>query len=490
MSHTSFFSRALVALFSLILLASMAFGQNLNLNGGTQSLSGTWNVKGNVNNNNASGTYTFSGTVNLNGTTSAQDVGGTTATQPLVFANLNAVGTQIKNQQATVSVNTAFVINSGAAYNVLDNTLNFGGTTAVTSGTFDASNASSIVNYTSGSSQTVLSSTYGGTLGLQGAGAKTLAGDVTTAIVTQAGGSGALTVNNNLTVNGNSASTLTSVADVEATKALTYSGTNTLTIETLTDNTGTIDLTDASGTGVIAFTTAVTNGGGLIRATNNGTLDFNVDVDNTGGTIQLQSTSKATLAGNFTAVGTLTFPTGTFVTFDGAGAQNVPGVSFGTLRTLGATTTKTALAGITVLDAFDNGGIANNAVTFDFSTFTHTLPVLANLDNTAGTVQFGGTANGVLFSTGTVDYNAASGDQVIKGHATNRYSILTLTGGGSKTVADADLDVTTDAGLTVSSGVELVVEGTRSLTVGYTSGDLTLASGSTVTNNGTITVGN
>jgi len=175
MNATRIVTRATMAMVTLFLVATMAMGQNLNLSGGAATLSGTWNVRGNINNNSATGVKTFSGTVNLNGTSSSQNVGGTTATEALSFATLNAVGTQAKNQQVQVSVTAAFTVNSGQAYVVGPEILNFGGTTVVTSGSFDASSASSAVNYTSGSAQTVLASTYGGTLGLSGAGPKDLA---------------------------------------------------------------------------------------------------------------------------------------------------------------------------------------------------------------------------------------------------------------------------------------------------------------------------
>jgi len=484
MKHASFLRRGANIAFALFLFLGFAMSQNLNLNGsGNTNLGGTWHVKGNISNASASGTYGFTGTVDLDGTVS-QTVGGTS--NAINFATLNASGGTSKAWTTSSTVSAALSSSgSGTIVDIGTQTLTLGGTISVSSsGTYDFADPSSEVIYNGSGQQLYGASgfTYG-KLTMNGGGAYTMAGDITAVgAVTQSAGS--ITIGSNFTINTSSSSSFLQISTVSATKSLTNAGVGTTSIATLSANAGNIEATAGS----FQFTTAVTNDAGTIYG-NGGTLDFNTDIANAGGTIQLASAGSATFAGSFSSVGTLTFPTGTFVTFDGAGPQNVPGVSYGTLSTDGTGTKKTALAAITVLDAFDNGGASDHAVEFDFSTFTHTLPSLANLHNDGATVDFGGTNNGVLFTTGTVDYNAGSGDQILKGDASNHYATLVLSGGGTKTVADADADVTSNAGLTINNGVTLVVEGTRTLTVGYTSGDLNIEDGAGVTNNGVITVG-
>jgi len=476
MNATRIISRAMMAVVTLFLVAAVAMGQNLNLSGGSATLTGTWNVRGNVNNNSATGVKTFSGTVNLNGTTSAQNVGGTTASQALVFANLNAVGTQVKDQKVQVTVTTAFDINSGAAYNVAANTLNFGGTTTITSGTFNASNASSVVNYTSGAAQAVLSSTYGGTLGLSG-GAKTLGGDVSAGVLNQTAGS--ITVNNNLTLTGTSSSSFLTITDISATKTLLKNATGTLTVGTLSANSGIISLTAA---GTINFTGAAASAGQINASA--GTIDFDAGFNNTGGTLNLSASGAAAIfGGSFTsqtAAGTLTLASGTTVTYDGGSAQNAAGASYHHLVMSGAGV-KTALGNLTV-----GGNFTNTSATTDVDTYT--LAVTGSTTNTGGTVRFGGTTNGIAINAGTVEYNG--GDAVTQTIGAGTYATLTLsrksgTGVAAKTIAN---------GATVTTTGSMSVPVETSLTLGNSSSVLNVNGDfnvdGDVTNNGTITVGN
>lgn len=475
MDATRMFSRALVAIVSLFLVAGLAMGQHLNLSGGNATLSGTWNVKGNINNNTATGVKTFSGTVNMNGTTAAQNVGGTTATQALVFATLNAVGNQVKDQKVTVTVNTAFTNNSGQAYNVGANTLNFGGTTANTSGTFNASNGSSIVNYTSGAAQAVLASTYGGTLGLSG-GAKTLGGAVLAAVVNQTAGS--ITVNNDLTITGTSASSFQTITDITATKTLLKNATGTLTVGTLSANAGTISMTAA---GTINFTGSATSTS-LISASA-GTIDFDATFTNTGGTLDL-SGGQAIFGGSFAsqaASGTLTLASGTTVTYDGGSDQNAAGANYHHLIMTGAGI-KTALAGVNV-----GGNFTNNSATTDMDTYT--LAITGTKSNTGGTVKFGGTNNGVVFATGTVEYNGGDGiTQTIKAgtYATLLLSRKSGAGTAAKQIAGDDV-VTTTGSMTVPVETSLLLAAGTGSTALNVNVDFNVDGA--VTNNGTITVG-
>ena len=489
-------SRALVAFVAILFVASLSMGQNLNLNGGGGTMTGTFNVKGNINTTSATGAYTFSGTMNLNGTgtTLVQTIasgGGTFATKAISFNNLNAgSGATAKSvaQAGIITVSNAFVLNtagSGGNYAVGGNTLNFGGTVTNTAGTFDASSTSSIVNYTSGSAQAVFASTYGGTLGLSGAGAKTLGGNVTAAIVSHTAASGALTLNNNLTINGTSASTLDAIT-VNSAKILDVTNTGGLTITTLTaNNGGTIRKTTTAGT--ITFTNNVATAGTITASA--GTLTFSGTADAaSGGTISLTGSATANFASDLTkSAGTLSFAGTSLVNFTGTGAQNIQApISFysATMSGGGAKTFNTSGQTIT----FASGGTFNNAdQTTDFG--TNTLSIAgATMSQSTGTVKFGGASNGVLFTSGTVEYNGTV-TQLIAGHASNKYQTIVLSGTGQKNVTVAAGTVNTTGALTVGNGVTLNVDAASGGGVVIVEGDLSVNGNGTITNAGTVTVG-
>ena len=483
MNATRIVTRATMAMVTLFLVATMAMGQNLNLSGGAATLSGTWNVRGNINNNSATGVKTFSGTVNLNGTSSSQNVGGTTATEALSFATLNAVGTQAKNQQVQVSVTAAFTVNSGQAYVVGPEILNFGGTTVVTSGSFSASNASSTVNYTSGSAQTILASTYGGTLGLSGAGPKDLAAATSAAVVSHTASSGALTVDENLTITGTGASSLDAIS-VTASDILDVQGSGGATIANLTSNAGTIQKTSNAGT--ITFSQAALTNAGTITASL-GALTFSGDVTNSGGSavLSLTGTGVANFAEDLTnSGGTLTLNTsGTQVNYTGTVAQSVAPATYYTLAMTGSGV-KTAAGNVTIETggSFDNG-----TATTDMDTYTLSGPSLSQA--AGGTMRFGGATNGVVFSTGTVEYNGGDGlTQTITAgtYATLVLSRKTGTNPAAKQIT-GDATVTTTGNMTVPTTTSLTLLAGSGSTALNVNGDFNVDGD--VTNNGTITVG-
>ena len=475
---------ALVFLMTLILSVSLTFGQNIKLKGSGGTIGGTVNVKGDIDNELSSGAYTFSGTVNLDGTTGTQDIGGTTTVQTLSFATLNAVGSVVKDVLVTTTVGTAFTLNSGAAFNVNDNTLNFGGTTTSTSGTFDASNASSIVNYTSGSGQTVLASTYGGTLGLSGAGAKTLGGATTAAIVNHTAASGAFTVGNTLAINGSSASSLDAIV---VSSTLTHSGSNTLTIANVTDLTGGTITNTSSGT--TTFSQAALNTGTGTVSASDGALTFagDIDVSNAGGNFSVSGDATATFAENFTnsGGGGISFggtSTAIYNNSTGSNIQTVLGTPYVNLTINGAGDTTFATGGKKQVNAA--------------LSVSGTLTIAANnvLDMQSNTLGGGFTGansgrimwaagNSFVAGTGVTEFYSGSAGTVA---ANTGYGRLWFTGSGTKTISGT---VTAGPGSGLGTGVmvanNLTVDGTGVLTV---NGDLDVEASGSITNTGSITV--
>lgn len=395
--------RGLAVMLLISLFTVLGISQNVVVSsGGTFGGAGTYNIKGNINTSGAGGAVSFSGTVNLNGTTQQQL--GVSGSNGLTFATLNAVGTSIKQADVSVAVTDALTVNSGQNLDIQANTLTLSGTSTLTSGSVDVSDAGSTVVFNqTGGGQVALGLTYAGALTLSGTSTKTFsaAGSVAGAF-SHSGGD--LTVNQDLTVSSATPSFAT-IADVSATKTLTLSGTGAksitavtstnatgtidhtgasglLTIATLTNNLGTINAgaggvtftngatnngainggagavtfsstlaqsagTITAGSGDIAFGGVVTIDGGTITSGSAGNvLDFNANIVNTAAAnITLTGAGEATINGSVNPTG-LSFASGSLVTFDG-GAQTVPGVTFGNL-TIAGSAAKTSGANIGV----------------------------------------------------------------------------------------------------------------------------------------------
>jgi hypothetical protein len=315
---------------------------------------------------------------------------------------------------------------------------------------------------------------------------------------------------------------IATVTDVAATGTI-KNGSGTLTITNLTNNHGTIEastnngpmtFTNAAvntgaitgGSGLVAFSNALTtagavtagsgnvtvaalatiNTGGSITAGTGTALTFNGNVNNaaTGG-IALTGSGQSTFNGaTFTNTGTLSFGGTSTVFYSRAGAQDVATASYYDFRTTGSGT-KTPGGALTVTNNFDNGGAGNAAVTLDMTTFALTLP--ATVDNTNATVQFGGNNNGRIIATGTVDYNATTGTQIVQGHATLTYANLLFSGSGStKEISNASStgQVKTTANLSINAGVTANVLNDGTLYV--LGGDLTV--NGSLSNDGTVIV--
>jgi hypothetical protein len=412
--------RGIAVILTLALFAALTLGQNLVVSGsGSFSGSGVINVRGNINTSGAAAAVTIPGTVNLNG--SALQQLGVAGSNPLTFATLQALGTSAKQMDVNVTVSDALLVNitGGFNFDVQANTLTLGGTSVLTAGSLDVSDAVSTVIYNRASgSQSALGLTYAGALTLTGAAVKDLSGDVSVAgVFAQSGGD--LTVNHNLTVS-SATPVFATVADVTGNSTLALSGTGAkainqisgiaagstisnsgasglLTVTSLAGNGGAIN----GGAGGVTFTNAATNNGtitggagavtfsntlahsagtitagaggvvfngiptiasGSITAGTGSSLDFNTNIANSG-TISLTGSGVATINGDFTSVGTLSFANGSQVTFDGA-AQTIPVATFGNL-TIDGSAAKTAAGSLTLagnlvlnhdLNMFANGG--------------------------------------------------------------------------------------------------------------------------------------
>jgi hypothetical protein len=515
MNANSIFSRALVAIVSIFLMATIAFGQNLNLNGAS-TIGGTVKVKGNINNTLSSGLNSFTGTVELRGT-GAQNVGGH-ATNGINFANLNATTNTTKTIDVPSTLSgTADVTNSATIALAATRTLTVTGDLAQTSGSYVFNNATSTVNY-GGGAQTVIGTTYTN-LTTSAAGNKSMNNNVTvnsTLTLTD----GALVIGAHTLDIAGALSTTTGTLTGGVSSNLSFTGTGNASLPTVTNglqnftlnrDTYTITLgsaltvggTLALNNGTLAVSTqtltlngSVTSAGsGALTSAANGTVDYATGTQNvlaanygnlsfTLGNKTLPAVGTVGIAGTFTpGPGTHT-TTNSTVDFNG-GAQNIPAFSFNNLYTSGAASTKTATGDLTIAGTFDNGGVSNNAVTLDMG--IHAISKTG--DNTNSTVKFGGDSNGKLFTTGTVNYSGTLGTpQTVAGHATNTYANLIFSGTASKLITSAAGLVRTLGSLSATTDIQIganVGDTTAELDVDV---DFTVGAGN-ITNYGVISVG-
>ena len=456
--------KCITFLAAVILVSSLVYGQgNLILRDGVSySGTGTLNVKKDIDNSNTSAPVSIGGTVNLTGTATTQNVGNVLESS-ISFSTLNAQGSQPKQLNVTVTVASALAVDNAITVDVTDQTLSIGGTSVLTgTGTLDVDNASSVVNFTrnDGTPQTVLGLTYAGTLGVSGSSAKDLGATTSAVTLTQAGGSGALTVDEDLSVSGTG--TFATIADITGTSSLSFGATangsitaittittggvltnsssNLITVATLSDNDGSIT---AVGAGGLTFTTA-TNGGGTIEA-QAGTLTF-TNLSGNGGTIQTVGAGGLSFTNAAANSGTI----------DGSGGSGA--VSFGSTlsQTGGAVTAGTGNASFasTVTNDATSSVTAGTGTSLDFN---------GNIDN-SGTIDLTGTGSatmaGNFITSGTLTLAAGSNwtyDGASQDMATATYGHLNTAGSGTKTAlgtitvagnfdngGSGDLAITTD----------------------------------------------
>jgi len=178
-----------------------------------------------------------------------------------------------------------------------------------------------------------------------------------------------------------------------------------------------------------------------------------------------------TISGAFSVTGSATVDATTnssTVSFTGGSGQTVRSMTYYNLTITGAVA-KSAAGDITVVNSFSNAST--------FSMGTNVLSIGGTKLN-SGTMQFGGTSNGVVFSGGIVEYDGSSPQTITSG----TYGELLLTGAGAKTF---NTNVTVLGNVTLSSGSGAIVDPAVTVSI---IGDLDL-SGS-MTNNGIINLGN
>jgi hypothetical protein len=509
---------ALVLFFTLILSVSLTFGQNIVIGSGSSfTNSGTINVKGNITNTGVAGATAIGGTVNLNGS-GAQAV-GSASNGAINFATLNATTATTKTLNVSSTISTAVDVTNTASIALAGgNTLTLTGTIAQTSGSYVFSNATSVVDY-AGGAQTVIGTTYAN-LTTSAAGTKSMNNDVTVnSALTLTDGNLSIGANE-LTIAG-TISTSSGTLEGSSSSDIAITGTGNATLPTVTNGLGNLTVNRTGGTDVVtlggnltvATALALTDGELAVGTT---TLTLQGTVGSTSGTLSSATTGtvdyaqssngQSVLASNY---GNLTFSdfakvlpssevgiagtfvagagvghtiTGNTINFNGA-SQSLPAFTYNHLFTSGSGT-KTASGNLSIAGNFDNGGSGDATITTDMG--TNTLAITGTRENTNGTIQFAGASNGLLFTTGTVEYNAGAGTQTIAGHTSDKYATLLLTTGGTKQVATgASNTVHTTGSITVNSGVTLDIVGGGILNV-----DADLTIDGTITNAGTVTVGN
>jgi hypothetical protein len=388
-------------------MTGLAFGQSLILDaGGTYSGSGNFTVADSIRNI-SGGTISIAPKVTLN-KSGSQVIGGT-GENAIVFTKLVTSGSGNKSQNVAVTVSDTLNVGSGTTYVVGTSTLNID-SAATIGGTFNASGAGTVNYRQSGGAQTIIGTTYGGTLGLSGNASKSFSADATAAALSHSGGG--LTANHNLTVSGNA--TIGTLTNVYSLQTFTLNGTST--ISTLSNNQGTI-----TGNGAITFTNAATNGGAItggaggvtfssslahnagtitagsggidfngavtngstITAGNTYNLDFNSTIVNTG-TISLSATATANFGGSITNTGSLTFASGTIEIFDGT-ALRIPTTTYGSLTVAGSGT-DTASGAVTALGNLTLNNNLRMASTSDSLIFTNAASNLIGSNEVIGKV--------------------------------------------------------------------------------------------------------
>ena len=485
---------------SLTLNAALTVSGNATLGSGTTLNGGaaTFTIGGNWTNN---GTFTpATGTVNFNGT-GAQSIAAT-AINNLTINKSAGTATLAGN----ISLNGDLNLTAGT-FDLGTNAANrgaVGGTLTLASGTtlkvgnsFPANfgtrslAASSVVEYTGASAQTVSAESYGHLRFSNGGGnAKSLAGTATVAgdllinsNATFSGGSASFTVSGNWTNNG----TFTPV-----TSAGTLGGSGKNIAGTNTFNTLTVS-GSYTAAGDITVNGAATISGSLAAGGNS--VTFAGDLNNSGtftsaGTVTFSGTGAQTLALNsgFASTGTVNFNGSVAPTFADATSPALRHVSIantggiapvvnwnigGDFTVTSGATFNGGSATHTFIGSFTNAGTVTSGGTLTFApTNTVTLSLRGTAFTSSGTVTFGGTGQ-ISLAGGAATFDTV---QILNAHAAG------ITPSANWTINN---DVFVGAGATFNGGAGL----THTISGNFSDNGIFSGGTSTVLLNGTTEIG-
>ncbi len=537
---------------ALVLTVSVMVGQNVT-NNGTMTNTGTMTAN-NFTNSGAPATFTNSGGASLfriRGTLNTTAAGALATNFDVTNGEVRYIGNAAQTINGSVlnsTYNNLSTTGAGASTKTLGGNVTVAGTltsdgagvivdvgtfaltvtgatpiTSANSGAFTFTGGT--VNY-GGGAQNIFTADYG-TLGVTAAGNKTMGGNsaVNTGLNLTLGnlqiGANTLTIAGAITTTGGT-------LEGSGTSNMTFSGTGNAAMPSVTNGLGTLVINRTGATDVVTLggsltvATALTLTDGDLHVGSLQTLTLNNTVSAASGTLSSEtdgtvgyaqgSAGQAVLATNYGSLsfsnfnktlpagsvgvaGTFTAGTATGHTIAGntlvfnGGAQDIPSFNgatgYNNLTTSGGVVTKTVTGSIVVAGNFVNGGDVTTNVQANSLSITGTR----SQGNAAATMQFSAN-NGLVFTTGTVEYNGAA--QNITGDVALKYANLLLSGSGTKTVlAAAANTVHTTAGLSVGANITLSVTGGGFLNVGDTGtgiGTLTLAGLSILSNSGDVNV--
>jgi hypothetical protein len=443
MLHRSNIIKGVILSLMVLFIAGTAISQHLIISGSNASPisgSGTFNIKGNLQDSVWTGGVTLSipSTVVLNGST--QTLGGhaqgDAAVKKYSITRLRVGSSGDKTfSEDTLQAVDSLTLDAGAL-NVSGKALYISDASSKAAGSITTNGSSTVIYNKNSGSQAVLGLTYSGALKLIANATKSFGGAVTVAgAFTHENGN--VTVDQNVELQG--AVSTYAIADVSATKTLTLSGTGSKQVRTLTANSGTVDNTGASlltidnlngnssaingGPNGITFTNAATNAGNITGAA--GALTFSSTLATSSGTITAGD-GGATFTGGVTK-------TGGNIT-GGAGAVAFSSTLSNSVGNVTAGAGGMSFAGTVTLSG---GVITSGSGLLDFN---------GDVDNSSGTLSltssatanFAGSLNatGLSFSNGsTVTFDG--GSQTVPAVS---YGNLTLGGSASKT-AGGDLTI-------------------------------------------------
>jgi hypothetical protein len=389
--------------------------------------SGSTNVNGDVINT-GSGDITIAPTIRLNKASGTQAIWSFSGkaigfTGPLYFYKGGN-----KNFQGTVSVSSLYLGDNTGTSNDFTGAITKSADSLLTitgSGTFQnfgGSNNPSSINFAgtvtySGNGINILNARGSGatysTLNISGTGTNTIPA-VSTGTVTISNQlnqtNGSLAVSNDVSITGGTGHSIATLANIASGKSLAFSNASAGTIVSLNNqSTGTLS-SSSSGTisisgvanntgsvvatgGTINFTGTNSNVAGTIDAQTGGIIDFDNAVSSTG---TVQTTGSGHLKfGNSVGATTLTFATGSTVTYDqGTAGQALADKDYGYLVLSGGTKTWALGAARAINNNLTVGSASTISGSFDLNV-TGNVVVNADLTKSANAITFANAGSGV-----------------------------------------------------------------------------------------------